>query len=349
MSLLDCIKRIPSCLQNVLGSYEERTKSLVEYLGNNKVDEVVLIASGSSMNASKVTKYFAENKCGLNVKCFFPNEFLNYTNYINRNALYVIVSQGGSTKLVFECLNKVKENNLLHCTITEKLESPIAQASNCPFEMGSVNEEYMYRTIGYSTTVASIALVELGLAQINGVITDTKAVLDDLQAAIDNLDAIREVTEEWYLNNKFSLMKRNQTIFAGAECLYETANEADIKIMEMVPMLTRSFELEEFIHGPQNAFCDNMIFFIFSDKRHDAEKARHIAEFLKNEIGFCALIGDQKLDDRDLTFEFKSTDFTMLEAITTIQVIAFHLAEDHGRDLKRGVNTVIGNYIKKTL
>ena len=349
MSLLDCIKRIPSCLQNVADSYAERAKTLNDYLGNNKINEVVIIASGSSMNATKVTKYFAENRCELNVKCFYPNEFLNYTNYVNHNALYIVVSQGGSTKLVYECLNKVKENNLLHCTITEKIDSPIAKASDCAFEMGSVNEEYMYRTIGYSTTVVSTVLVELALAEINGVIEKPELVIADLEAAINNLDTVREITEKWYTNNKFSLMKRNQTIFAGAECLYETANEADIKVMEMVPMLTRSFELEEFIHGPQNAFCDNMIFFIFSDKRKDAEKARHIAEFLKNEIGFCALIGDQKIDDRDLNFEFKSVDFTMLEAITTIQVIAFHLAEDHGRDLKRGVNVSINNYIKKTL
>lgn len=349
MSLLDCIIRIPSCLDKLVDSYLDLRTKIQMYLADIKVEEIVFVASGSSMNASKVTRYFAENVCGLKTKYYYPNEFVNYVDYVNKNALYIVVSQGGSTKLVYNALTKIQKLGLLNCSITEKLDSPIAQKASLALEMGSVNEEYMYRTIGYATTVTTISLIELCLGKLNNKIASEEEILIDLRKAINNLDTIREATEKWYLHNKFSMMRRSKAILAGAECFYETSNEADIKLMEMVPMFTRSFELEELIHGPQNSFDDSTLYFILSDKKNDKEKVIHIAEFLKNEIGFCAIVGNQYLDGKDLYFELHSDNFTMLEEITAFQVLAYRLADDHGRDLSRGVNTSLTKYIKKTL
>ncbi|MCI5774762.1 MAG: SIS domain-containing protein [Erysipelotrichaceae bacterium] len=351
MSLLDCIVNIPTYLKDIVENSNRIKINLSNYLKNETVDEIVFIASGTSLNASKVTRYFAKNNCSLNVQCFYPNEFLNYIDYKNPNALYVLVSQGGSTKLVYDALQKVKKANLKHCTITESLDSPIAKASDLAIEMGSVNEPYMYRTIGYSTTVTTCWMLELSIAVIQNKISEVMAdkLKKELLSAINNLANIRELTEAWYENNKFSLLRRSKAILAGAQCFYETANEADIKLMEMVPMFTRSFELEELIHGPQNAFDDDTLFFILSENRFDKDKAIHIAQFLKTEIGFCALVGDNKLDDRDLVYEFASENFRAIEEVTPFQVIAYHMATDKGRDLKRGVNTSIQKYIKKTL
>lgn len=349
MSLLDCIARIPNNLEKIVSNYDQLSEKLRVYLENKQIEEIVFIASGSSMNASKVTKYFAENTCGLKPQYYFPNEFVNYKNEINPNALYIVVSQGGSTKLVYDALIKIQSKGLLNCSITEKLDSPIAQCASLALEMGSINEEYLYRTLGYSTTVTTNLLIELCIGKMNGFVQDEKKELDDLITAISNLDEIRFITEEWYKKNKFSLMRRTKAILAGAECFYETANEADIKLMEMVPMFTRSFELEELIHGPQNAFDDATLYFVLCDARKDKDKALNIAQFIKKEIGFCSIVGNQKIDEKDLFFQLKSNNFTMLEEITAFQVLAYYLAVDHGRDLKRGVNTSINKYIKKTL
>lgn len=349
MSLLDCIARIPSSLEKIVNNYDLLSEKLTAYIENKQIEEIIFVASGSSMNASKCTRYFAETICGLKTQYYFPNEFVNYKGYINQNALYIFVSQGGSTKLVYDALMRVQSAGLLNCSITEKLDSPIAKCASLALEMGSVDEEYLYRTLGYSSTVTTSLLVELCIGNINGFVKDKKAELDDLRLAIAHLDEVRYITEKWYKRNKFSLMRRTKAILAGAECFYETSNEADIKLMEMVPMFTRSFELEELIHGPQNAFDDATLYFILSDIRKDKDKVLDIAKFIKKEIGFCAIVGNQKIDEKDLYFELKSNNFTMLEEITAFQVLAYYLAVDHGRDLKRGVNSSMNRYIKKTL
>lgn len=351
MSLLDCIVSIPDLLNNIVNNSEDIKNKIKDYIKDRKVKEIVFVASGTSLNASKVTRYFAKDECGFDVQCFYPNDFVNYTNYINTDAFYVFVSQGGATKLVYEALEKAKSNNLLHCTITESLDSPIAKASDLAIEMGSGKEPYLYRTIGYSCTVVTCWMIELALAQLVHNMSEVKVeeYKNDLLLAINNLNKITEVSTSWYNDNKFSLLRRPKAIIAGAHSFWEVANEADIKMMEMVPMFTRSFELEELIHGPQNAFDDDTLFFILSDLNYDAQKAINIAKFIKDEIGFCALVGNNTLDNRDLKIEFASKCFRVIEEITPFQIIAYHMATDKGRDLKRGVNASIANYIKKTL
>ncbi|MFV0552007.1 MAG: SIS domain-containing protein [Anaerorhabdus sp.] len=351
MDLKDCIKRIPSLLEKKINKFEQTKEQIKQYIVNKKIDEIVVIASGTSLNSAKVTKYFAKTACGLKVTCIYPNEFLHYYTMMNENALYIAISQGGSTKLVYDSLEFIKSKGLLNCSITEDIHSPIAKLADIAIEMGSEKEEYMYRTIGYSTTVATCCLIEIVIAYNNGTITEktVQELIQDMLLANSNLNTISKITDEWYKKHKFALMKRNKCILAGPSYLYETANEADIKIMEMVPMVTRSFELEELIHGPQNAFDDDTIFFLLCDKEIDLEKTIAIKKFINNEIGFCSIVGSYHVDEIDLTFDYVSKNFRMLESITAFQVIAYHLATDHGRDLSRGVNACIANYIKKTL
>ncbi|MFV0255425.1 MAG: hypothetical protein ACK5G7_04790, partial [Erysipelotrichaceae bacterium] len=148
---------------------------------------------------------------------------------------------------------------------------------------------------------------------------------------------------------KFKILSKEIIVIAGANDFSSLANELDIKIMEMVPMMTRSFELEEFIHGPQNAFSHKMFFVIFVKKDEDCEKAKQISKFLKNEIGGCSLIGDLKVDNADCYLEFKSKDFKFLELLTFVQIFAYEISNSKGRDLRRSLNSNINNYIQKSV
>ncbi len=349
-TVMDCIERIPVKLTEMLKNRKGRFSDLRSYLVEKKVSKVIFIASGSSFNSANTTRYFYE-KLGFEVQFIFPNIFVNYSGKLDHDALYVVISQGGSTKLVYEALLKIKQENCLNCSITASLDCPIAKEANVAIEMGCDYEEFMYRTLGYSTTVMTCYQLALEIAVLNGTLNEEsmKEYENDFRNMIDNLKSIKQLTLEWYKKHRFSLMKKQEILFTGTNDLWAVSNEADIKVMEMVPMLTRSFELEEFIHGPQNAFNDQMAFFILGRSNEDAEKVNSIAEFLKNEIGFCCVIGDLGNDQRDLYFEVRSKWFSALEFVTVAQVLAYKLADDFGRDLLKPVNGCVKKYITKTL
>ena len=130
--------------------------------------------------------------------------------------------------------------------------------------------------------------------------------------------------------NKFELMKRSQYYLLVLTVYGQIGIEADIKFMEMIPYMTKTYELEEFMHGPQMHLIHLRYFLLLIKKNKSRNLA--MAEFLKNEIGICYLVGD-KIDDCDFYLKEVNPYFYELQYICFFQVIAYELAKDHGRRL----------------
>lgn len=352
-TMLDTIARIPEATRAMACRREDRTaplSRLLASLGTERCPErIVFVGSGSSYNSALAALPFCD-RVGIEASALYPNQ-LSYRTTINDRDLYVFISQGGSTKLVFEGLEKVRAAGCPTCSITAKLDAPIARAADAAIEMGCGDEEYVYRTIGVSTSIVSCWQVAMALAAARGSLDERElAALDGrLVDVAGTLDDIRERACMWFEDHRFSLLRKSYLMFAGANDLYAVAREADIKAMEMVPIITRSYELEEIIHGPQNAFDANGAFFIFARGVEDADKARAIAAFLDHEIGFCALVGDIAEGRRDFALTEANGTFGALAYLTFGQVLAYCYATARGRDLKRRVNATMDGYIKKTL
>lgn len=344
-TVLDCIERIPQALHDI-PSQKNAICSCLQHLDLPQgIKKLICIASGSSYNAAIAAKPFLHDICHIEVECEYPNVFLQKTELdISDGALHLLISQGGSTRMVYQCGERIRTAGGKTCAlVANPANSPIAQSCDGAIPIGCGEEEFLYRTLGYSCTVATLWWIGLYHSHTEA---DWQ---DEFEAMRIQLPEIKQRTLAWYEQNKFSLLRRNKAMLTGSGLLWQTAQEADIKLMEMVPMMTRSYELEEFIHGPQNCFTDDMLFFVLVRAGEDVEKAMAIAKFLKQEIGFCVLVGDVTLNERDLQLPTVGKWFAPLAYITVFQVLAFCMATDRGRDLSRGVNAQIKNYITKSL
>lgn len=361
-TLLDCIERIPKCLREIRNKYPDSVTDISDYLigkGIARVERLVFIASGSSYNSAHTARLFIKNRCGIEAELKYPNMFVHYEAEPELarveegpgEVVYVVISQGGETKLVYRALEMIKAAGKPCIAITSDKNTSIAGLADFHLDMGCGQEEYQYRTIGFSASAAVCFLLGLAIGIYNGHVTDEKEeeYLLDFDTMVCSLPFIEQKVQAWYHSHRFSLLKRNNLLLAGAGDLYPIVNEGDIKMMEMVPMMTRSFELEEFIHGPQNAFDNSTLFFVLYRKGEDEEKAKSIARFIKERIGFCALVGEEALEERDMCIAPASRYFYGLEYVTVFQVLAYRMAVDRGRDLHRGVNAVVSQYITKTL
>ena len=352
-TMLDCINRIPSIINNILDTRDKNYKELIEVLSKReeKIDELVFIASGTSYNSAFVAKNFIEDIAGIRVTLRYPNFFINYNKILNKNALYIIISQGGSTKVSFDSVNMLREKGYLVATITGSIESIIAKAGDIKIDMMCGKEEYLWRTIGYSSSVVNNYLIGLEIAKLYSKIDEEiyNKHIDMLRAIPNNHSNLVNKTLSWYEQNKEVLINNKLVMLTGADELWPVAQEADIKLMETITCLTKSCELEESIHGPQNAFKKEMTIFILLDKSKDCDKALSIAEFCKKEAATCFIVGDKVLDDRDLQVEIVGESFKALEYITPFQVLCYLISCDIGRDLTTPIYPQLTKYINKTL
>ncbi len=338
VTLLNCIERIPGLIKDAVNKYPSQFINLKE---KEEIKKIMFIASGSSYNAAFISKNFLEDKCGIKVELMYPNEFRKTTILDTLNTLYVFISQSGTTKLVYEDLLRAKSEDCVTLSITSDINTPIALASDYAIDAGCGHEEFRYRTIGVSTTIVMCWLLGCYLSG-NKDYKSISIVANQLEQMIEN-------TLNWYQKNKFELMRRNKVMFTGSGTLWPIGIEADIKFMEMIPYLTKTYELEEFMHGPQNAFDDQIVYFVLSNKDIDEEKTIAMANFLKKEIGICYMVGNAIVDECDFNFTIDTADFFELKYLTFFQVVSYLLSIDHGRDLNKGLNTSITKYLSKSL
>lgn len=349
VTLLDTIMSIPRLInQRILDipRIEEEVKDI-------KKKKVVLIGSGTSYNAAFTIKNFSEKYLGLPIEPIYPNYFLNNfsSNMYSNDILYVFISQGGSTKSVLQGIDLVKSLGGDTLSLTENLDVPIAREAKYSLDIGSINEPFIYRTSGYSLTVLTLYVLLVKLSENINLINSTQKhkYLSEIEILPKDIEKSISLAGDFFKEFRVELKKCKNIFFAGGNDLWPVAQEANIKFMEMIPIVSESFELEEIIHGPQNCFTRDMGFFFLINGYEDLDKAKRISNFIKNEVkGFSLIIGNIN-ENEVLWLETKSVYLKALVYVSFFQTLSYELSIDNGRDLSKKIYPQLDRYISKTI
>lgn len=336
-TLLDEIYRVPMVLKSIIDHRKEYTRDLTEYIAEDldRINEIILIGSGTSNTCSQTSKEIVERVSGLSTSAILPNVFLSKTVY-NPNALYVFTSQSGTSTLTQQAQSKMMEKGFLCVAITEGKQTPLAQQSGAHVYMGCDDEAFGQRTIGYCASILTQILMGMEIGLLKKAITQEEYdnYLVDAQKAISNHKTVCDDTINWFEHNKWKLMNVDSYVLYGAGPLWGVAQEGALKILEVAKrFLCVGYEMDDGMHGPTMGFTRKMAVLILNDSRNEGI-ANGLAKFVKNEIGDCFVIGDHTLDDRDLPIMNRSKYFAWLEYAPVVEILAYRLAFDYGIPVK---------------
>lgn len=332
MDLINCIDRIPYSLNSIIKFYGDNE----EIFPDQNIKIINIIGSGTSHTSGELAKYFIEENSDIECRVEYPQLFKNKIkkNIIKEDEVYIFVSQTGYTKVVYDSLKIVKDLGGKTIAISEDKDSPIAREADIFYDMLTFNEEFVFRTLGYTCTTLILCLIGIKLGGM-----DISPFVDDLKIVINNLPNIKNVATYWFEKNGDKFVSSNSFLFVGSEILYFVAKEFEIKFMEMLPVMSNSFELEESIHGPQNCFNKDMTFVILDKK--EKTKSNLLEEFIENEIT------DKVVNFGDIGENGKY--FYFIEYSYLMQYLAYYFAKKKNRDLAKRLNSNIDNYIKKLM
>ncbi|RRD94514.1 SIS domain-containing protein [Clostridiales bacterium COT073_COT-073] len=350
--MMESIREIPFRIEKIIAEFEIIYHDIILYLNNFqfKPEEIVFIASGTSFNAAFAIKKFVENHLNIRVTLRYPNDFTN-DDIINKHAVYIFISQSGRTAVLNEKLEFIKKRGLINISITADAESAVALNSDLHIDMRAGFEKHVFRTKGYSCSVVTCICAAISIARFTDRIDDKllKKYIEDLKTLPVSIAHIIDCSEDWVKSNILLIEGKKCVLFSGEGTLWAAAQEAAIKFMEMIPIISNSYEIEELIHGPQNAFDHEMLFILLYNKFKNSDRIIKVYEFINKEIGDCILLGNKPLSSKDLLVNFKSEYFYFLEMVTVCQVLAYYFAIHRGRDLTKRINYVIDQYISKSI
>ncbi len=337
VTLLNCIERIPSVLENILAQRDASFAPLFDYLGDEvaRIDEILFIGSGTSSTAAVTSRPFVEKVSGIRTKTVLPNEYAGDGCVLNPNALHVFTSQTGTSKVVCSVLEKLNGLQMLSVALTGDVTSPIAEIAPCHVLMNCGPEEYLMRTIGYTASVLDHMLLGLMLGKKRGFLTEAQydAYIETALKAPEDHRKVTADVKNWYRSVERGMMRSQAIIFTGAGPLYGVSLEGAVKFWEMPQMISIGYELEEGLHGPNYGYSWPHCVIVFDDGGEESHKARALARYMKDEFKNGILIGPDPVDEKDLKIEASCGDFLCLAYSAVPQILAYMLAEDGGRDV----------------
>ena len=215
------------------------------------IEQVVIIACGSSYHSGLVGKYALERWARLPVQVEMASEFRYRDPVIGRSTLVIAVSQSGETADTLEAVRHARSLRAKVLAVTNTIGSTISRESDAALYTRGGPEVAVASTKAVMTQMIAMYLVGLYLAQVRGTrdpdevrahLADLREVPDLVQEVLDRMGQVRELAQ--------SLATEDRVLFLGRHVGYPMALEGALKLKELAYISAEGFPAGEIKHGP---------------------------------------------------------------------------------------------------
>ncbi|MEO3388095.1 SIS domain-containing protein [Mesorhizobium sp. CAU 1741] len=234
-------------------------------------DRILLVGSGSSLNALSIVRPWLQAAVGQPVEVINPAVFLQVVDDVFGTPLVVILSQSGTSSTSIEGARRASRKGWCSVVITADPDSPIATVG-LPMILLPIGEEPIGpKTKGFTASIAACFMLAAGLAgkQIG-------------RLSVAEIEAVLEASK----NAASSLLGSNALpsyiVVTGSGRHYGVALEASLKIAEIAGVATAAFEPEELLHGRLHGTDRNSLVIMIASDEEGRDLAAHTAAVMSD-------------------------------------------------------------------
>ena len=215
------------------------------------IEQVVIIACGSSYHSGLVGKYAIERWCRLPVHVEMASEFRYRDPVVGRDTLVVAISQSGETADTLEALRHARAQKAWVLAVTNTVGSTVSRESDAAFYTRSGPEVAVASTKAVIAQLAAMYVVGLYLAQVRGTrdadevlahLLDLQSIPDLVAETLTRMEPVRALARE--------LADEPRVLFLGRHVGYPMALEGALKLKELAYISAEGFPAGEIKHGP---------------------------------------------------------------------------------------------------
>ena len=249
----------PQAIRDTLESRISKDKVVISAFGYKakeifqKINQVQIVACGSSYNAALVAKYWFEDIAKIACNVEVASEYRYRQPIILNKTLFVAISQSGETADILEAQKIAKKINKKITTlcISNSAESSITRNSDLIFLTNAGPEIGVASTKAFTTQLVSLALLTCAIGVMK------KSVNKHQEAEIVNglkrlpgliNDALLQENQIQKLATQF--IDKDSALFLGRGTMYAIAMEGALKLKEISYIHAEAFPAGELKHGP---------------------------------------------------------------------------------------------------
>ncbi|MEO6206131.1 MAG: glutamine--fructose-6-phosphate transaminase (isomerizing), partial [Mycobacteriales bacterium] len=215
------------------------------------IEQVVIIACGSSYHSGLVGKYAIERWCRLPVQVEMASEFRYRDPVVGRSTLVIAISQSGETADTLEALRHARAQKAWVLAVTNTVGSTVSRESDAVFYTRGGPEVAVASTKAVIAQLAAMYVVGLYLAQVRGTrdpdevrahMRDLQEIPDLIAEVLSRMEPVRALARE--------LVDEPRVLFLGRHVGYPMALEGALKLKELAYISAEGFPAGEIKHGP---------------------------------------------------------------------------------------------------
>jgi glutamine---fructose-6-phosphate transaminase (isomerizing) len=341
----------PSALADTLYGRVSNQRVIPESLGAqatellDKVENIHIVACGTSYNAGCVGKYWIEAIAGVPTHVEIASEYRYRQVFVPKNTLFVTLSQSGETADTLEALRMAKKLGYLGTlTICNSAHSSMVRESDLVMMTQAGPEIGVASTKAFTTQLLSILLVTLMLAKHRGLSVEKEreyvANLTHAAAASDKALKMSDQLQE--LAKDFA--NKQHTLFLGRGPMWPIAMEGALKLKEISYIHAEAYAAGELKHGPLALIDDEMPVVVVAPNNELLDKLKSNMQVVRARGGQLYVFADAatgiKSEPGMTVITMPHADRLIAPIVYTIplQLLAYHVAVLRGTDVDQPRN-----------
>ncbi len=308
------------------------------------VENVQIVACGTSYHAGYVAKYWIESLLGVPCQVEIASEYRYRDTVVPNNTLFVTISQSGETADTLAALKKAKKQKFLaSLAICNVPGASLVRESDLVLMTRAGAEIGVASTKAFTTQLVALLLLvmSIGRAQHN----------DDWQPRLAKalLQLPRSVEAMLTLNDVLAqqaehFMHKAHALFLGRGPLYPIAMEGALKLKEISYIHAEAYAAGELKHGPLALVDDDMPVVAIACRDHLVDKLLANLEEVSARGGRVYLYADGSIQPaaRANVERVALPDVDELVApiayVVPLQLLSYHVAVLRGTDVDQPRN-----------
>ncbi|BBE31551.1 glutamine--fructose-6-phosphate aminotransferase [isomerizing] [Tepiditoga spiralis] len=215
-----------------------------------RINKIYIVACGTAYHAGLVAKRAIENFAKIPVYVDVASEFRYSDPFVDKNTLFIAVSQSGETLDTLAALREAKRKGARVLSVVNVVGSSVARESDDVFYTWAGPEIAVASTKAFTTQLIALYLIALHMGITNEkltekryfeIIKELKVLPEKIEKILKNTKQIQELADNNFNNNSIFFMGRGIDV--------DISMEASLKLKEISYINSFAIPAGELKHG----------------------------------------------------------------------------------------------------
>ena len=282
------------------------------------------------------SRFFEKNTL-IDARCYIASEFRYAEPIMEKDSLFIVISQSGETADTLEALKLANKNNLKTLAICNVDNSSIVREAKYSLLTRAGIEKGVASTKAFSSQVMLLWILGIYISQRKNLISKTQ-IKAQIASIKSSLEAVKVNS---YIHDKLKKLSKRYLhghgfFFIGRDIFYPLALEGALKLKEISYLHAEGYPGGEMKHGPI-ALADSELFCVSLMPKHLLyDKIKNNTQELSARYATICIVAQEYNDIADdivLIDKFDSYMEEFFAMMIVLQLLALEIAIRLGNDV----------------